>query len=171
MLLRRRRQAVGGTMPPGPFDGSPALCYAQKPLCAATVTETSMDVMECEHPMGQNLVIAVCPFTGCNQNDSIVLSEQAVQRGLGSSLSYHTTRFDIHHPYRLFTGYADIPGGMGVVQPGHAVHPGSAVLAAHVPESVAGESSETACEPLIRMAKADDVGIVHKVVITSGNEG
>lgn len=58
---------------------------------------------------------------GCNQNDSIVLNQQAIERGLGSSLSYHTTRFDIHHPYRLFCGHPDIPGGMGVVQPGLSV--------------------------------------------------
>ena len=52
-------------------------------------------------------------------------------------------------------------------KPGHPVHPGGAVLAAHVPDGVAGEHPE----PLVRLAKSEDVGIVHKVVITSGNEG
>ena len=61
------RQAVGGLLPPGPFDGSPVLCYAQKPLCAATVPDSMMDIVECGYPMGQNMIIAVCPFGRCNQ--------------------------------------------------------------------------------------------------------
>ena len=88
------------------------------------------------------------PRNAKGQNDSIVLSEQAVQRGLGSarvflsntlslSLSYHTTRFDIHYPFRLYASHPDIPGGLGVVLPGHAVQPGSALLAAHVPPTQA----------------------------------
>ena len=60
-------QALGAILPPGPFDGSPVLCYAQKPLAAATLQDTSMDCMESGHPMGQNLVIMVSPFGGCNQ--------------------------------------------------------------------------------------------------------
>lgn len=38
-------------------------------------------------------------------------------------MRYHTTRFDVHHPYRLFGGHPDIPGGLGVVLPGHAAGP------------------------------------------------
>ena len=125
-----------------------------------------MDTMECGLPMGQNKVIVVCPFGGCNQNDSIVLNKQSVERGLGCSLSYHTTRFDIHHPYRLFLGHPDIPGGLGVVLPGHTVHPGRPLLAAHIPVGTSGESThEAEQDPLLRCAKADDSGIVHKVVI------
>ena len=107
-----------------------------------------------------------------NQNDSIVLNKQSVERGLGCSLSYHTTRFDIHHPYRLFLGHPDIPGGLGVVLPGHTVHPGRPLLAAHIPPASNGEPArEGEQDPLLRCAKADDSGIVHKVVITSGNQG
>ena len=57
--------------------------------------------------MGQNFIIAVCPYGGCvhafrfgcflqknrvcdiNQNDSIVLNASSVERGLGANLSYH----------------------------------------------------------------------------------
>jgi hypothetical protein len=39
------------------------------------------------------------------------------------------------------------------------------MLAAHV-----AKPTEETSEPLVRHAKPDDVGIVHKVVITSGNE-
>ena len=147
---------MGAILPPGLFDGSPALCYAQKPLCAATLPGTNMDTIECGLPMGQNMVIVVCPFGGCNQNDSIVLNKQSVERGLGCSLSYHTTRFDIHHPYRLFLGHPDIPGGLGVVLPGHTVHPGRPLLAAHIPVGTGGEPTNEA-DPLLRCAKGDDI--------------
>lgn len=120
-----------------------------------------------------NLLPSGTKCGGCNQNDSIVLNQNAVQRGLGCSLSYHTTRFDIHHPYRLFTGHPDIPGGLGVVLPGHPVHLNSPLLAAHVPLQTGAELDPNANhETMLRCAKNDDIGIVHRVVITSGsNEG
>ena len=70
--------AIGALLPWGPFDGSPSMCYAQKPLCASTVPDTTMDAIESGHSMGQNFVIVVCPFGGCNQNDSIVLDQGSV---------------------------------------------------------------------------------------------
>ena len=56
--------------------------------------------------------------------------------------------------------------------PGQAVHPGCALLAAQVPQ----QSNDTGAEvpeqePMVRCAKQDDIGVVHRVVITSGNEG
>jgi hypothetical protein len=102
------RQSVGAPLPPGPFDLSPALCYAQRPLCTAALPDSAMEATESANPMGQNLVIAVCPYGGCNrfcvplctvyrgtdpQNDSIVLNAQSLQRGIGVNLAFHTTRF------------------------------------------------------------------------------
>jgi hypothetical protein len=111
------RQAVGAPLPPGPFELSPALCYAQRPLCPATVPAGSLADTECGLPMGQNFVIAVLPrpqsdqllpgptlwwlqptrsasrrnATGTGQqNDSIVLNRQSIERGLGLTLFYHT---------------------------------------------------------------------------------
>lgn len=132
-----------------------------------------MSETECGLPMGQNFIIAVVPYGGCNQNDSIVLSRQSVERGLGMSLSYHTTRFDVHTPYRLYSTHPDIPGGLGIVLPGHAVRPGSAMLAAHVPPAAGSMDSTpvTVEAPIVRTAKADDTGLVHRVVVTCGSEG
>jgi DNA-directed RNA polymerase beta subunit len=61
------RQAVGAPLPPGPFELSPALCYAQQPLCPATAPNTAVQAMECGLPLGQNLVVAVCSYGGCNR--------------------------------------------------------------------------------------------------------
>lgn len=246
---RAIRQAVGAPLPPGgPFDQSPALCYSQRPLCPSTVAGGALDATEGGLPMGQNLVIAVgavrrgcgcvrvsvgvrasrtavpCPFSGCNQNDSIVLSRQSVQRGLGLSLAYHTRRFDIHPPCVLHVGHPDIPGGLGVVLPGQVVRVGTPMLAALAgpdsrnnhpnapivasaalsnatasspppstppsasppPSSCASSSSSTDASaaggsaaadtaaatltPTVRCAMVDDVGVVQRVVITSGHD-
>ena len=74
------RQSLASVVPPGPFDLSPALCYPQRPLCPAAVPGSRIDLIEscrdgrfiphrpvAEHPMGQNFVIAVCPYGGNNQ--------------------------------------------------------------------------------------------------------
>lgn len=124
-------------------------------------------------PPARNLVIAVVPYGGENQNDSVVLRpasvrrrfrQHAVQRGLGLSLAYHTRRFDVHPPFRLCGGHASVPGGLGVLLPGSVVYPGQAMIVVHVPG--ASES-----EPVQRCANSDDAGIVHRVILSSGNEG
>ena len=61
------RQALGTPLQPGPFDLSPTLCYAQRPLCPSTNPGTFMHQIECESPMGQNFIVAVSPYGGCNQ--------------------------------------------------------------------------------------------------------
>jgi DNA-directed RNA polymerase beta subunit len=59
---------AGGTSASGPFELSPALCYAQQPLCPATAPNTAVQAMECGLPLGQNLVVVVCPYGGCIQS-------------------------------------------------------------------------------------------------------
>lgn len=187
-------QAVGAPpLTPGPFDMSPALCYAQRPLCPAAVPSTVLAETEHYQAMGQGRVISHLLYgdpratwlspspptearvrrllrwdgqlPGSNQNDSIALNQQSVERGLGLSLSYHTRRFDVHPPYRLFTGHPDVPGGLGVVLPGKALRPGSAMLAVYVPDT------DAEAAPILRQAMADDTGLVHRVVITTGGQG
>ena len=47
---------------------APALCYPQKPLCPSAVPASVIQKIEAETPMGQNMVICVCPYTGCNRS-------------------------------------------------------------------------------------------------------
>ena len=98
-----------------------------------------------------------------SQNDSICLNASSVERGLGANLAYHvrslgpwvlgslgpwdkktapTTRFDIHHPYRLFA-HPDISGSLGVIMPGSAVHVGTLMIAARVAGSTATDVSSS----------------------------
>ena len=188
------RQAIGPLMENGgPCDLSPALCYGQRPLCPSSLPGTVLRGIENELPFGQNFVVAILPYTGNNQNDSVVLSRQAVQRGLGMNLSYHTTRFDVHHPFRLCSSHPDVPGGLGVVLPGQAVHVGTALLVAasatghsggeQMPVTDDAVSNTDRCSInhsntvddgvcyVVRYARGDDVGIVHRVNIICGTEG
>ena len=73
-------------------------------------------------------------YSGNNQNDSIVLNAQSLQRGMGANMAFHTTRFDVHSPYRLHP-HAAILGGLGVILPGAVVQPGTLMLAAKLDPS------------------------------------
>jgi DNA-directed RNA polymerase beta subunit len=66
------------------------LLYPQVPLVN---TRASRLINKDELVNGQNLVVAVCPFFGYNQEDSIVMNESSIQRGLLQSMHYkgHTT--------------------------------------------------------------------------------
>lgn len=61
------------------------LDYAQKPL----VTTVSAETMELDKdPAGQVAIVAICCYTGFNQEDSVILNKASVDRGLFGS-SFH----------------------------------------------------------------------------------
>lgn len=63
------------------------LHYPQIPLVN---TRESILVNSNELPSGQNAIVAIMSHTGYNQEDSLILNEDAVRRGLFSSSSYRT---------------------------------------------------------------------------------
>lgn len=63
------------------------LFYPQKPL----VTTRSMEYLHFrELPAGQNAIVAIACYTGYNQEDSVIMSQGAIDRGLFRSLFYRT---------------------------------------------------------------------------------
>jgi DNA-directed RNA polymerase beta subunit len=63
------------------------LNYSQKPLVQ---TKTSKLVHNDEMPCGVNIIVAIMCMTGFNQEDSIIMNQSAVDRGLFSSTYYKT---------------------------------------------------------------------------------
>jgi len=63
------------------------LMYPQRPL----VTTRAMDYIKYrELPCGQNVCVAVCCYSGYNQEDSLILNQSAIERGLFRSVFYRS---------------------------------------------------------------------------------
>ncbi len=61
--------------------------YPQQPL----VTTRSMDYMYFRQlPAGINVVVAICCYSGYNQEDSVMMNQSAIDRGLFRSMFYRT---------------------------------------------------------------------------------
>jgi DNA-directed RNA polymerase II subunit RPB2 len=59
--------------------------YPQKPMADTAIAKS---VKMNEWPMGENLIIAIAPYGGCTQEDSIIRSRASVDRGSGRVTVY-----------------------------------------------------------------------------------
>lgn len=63
------------------------LCYGEAPL-TRTIYQDYFG--EGRMPYGQNITLALCCYTGYNQEDGIVMNKDAIDRGLFRSIAYRT---------------------------------------------------------------------------------
>ena len=75
------------------------MVYPQKPIVSTRIRRTlGMD----DEPMGQNVTVAVIPWFGLNQEDSLVLNQDAIDRGFMCSYAFVAHEAIIKH--------SDLPG-------------------------------------------------------------
>lgn len=65
---------------------SNVLMYGQKPIVD---TQTS-DTLIGDHPVGQNMVVAISSFEGYNMEDGVIFNKAAIERGLARSYHFRT---------------------------------------------------------------------------------
>ena len=99
------------------------LHYPQRPLVETFATAL---VGEVEAPAGMNLVVAIFPMFGFNQEDSVVISQSAIDRGLFRS-SYIRTCTVAEEENRV-TGASDHIDLDNVRAPGETLEVGAALI-------------------------------------------
>lgn len=63
------------------------LTYPEKPLVTTHITEmTGCDILA----SGSNLIVAIAMYTGFNQEDSVILNQSSIQRGMFRSMGFRT---------------------------------------------------------------------------------
>lgn len=63
------------------------LYYPQKPIVNTKITNM---IKVNNRPSGINAIVAICCYTGYNQEDSCMLNYTSVQKGMFCLTSYHT---------------------------------------------------------------------------------
>lgn len=76
------------------------LCYPQTAI-VSTLFAMREDLYT--FPTGENVVLAICPYMGCNQEDSIVLNKASVDRGLFMSTRDTTLSYILENDEILYS--------------------------------------------------------------------
>jgi DNA-directed RNA polymerase beta subunit len=152
------------------------LTYPQKPL-VQTKTSNLLNVNDL--PSGQNAIVAIACYSGYNQEDSVIMNQSAIDRGLFRSVFYRTYKDELKtqgastketwehnedaNGMRL-ANYEKIEED-GLVAPGYNID-GNDVLVGKTVSSDTSEKRDTST-----IARHNEDGIVDKVMLTSSDSG
>ncbi len=165
------------------------LFYPQKPL----VTTRAMEYLHFrELPAGQNAIVAIACYSGYNQEDSVIMNQSAIDRGLFRSMFYRTytdeerkvgmlqteefTRPSHHNTLRMRQGTYDKIEEDGLIAPGTRVSGEDVIIGKVVPlldgsqelgQRLQSHTHRDASTPL----RSTENGIVDSVLLTTNAEG
>jgi DNA-directed RNA polymerase II subunit RPB2 len=162
------------------------LLYPQKPLASTR----SMEFLRFrELPAGQNAIVAICCYSGYNQEDSIIMNQSSIDRGLFRSVCHKTItdvekKDGLHNTEhfekprrettaRLKIGSYDKIGEDGFAEPGTAINGDDILIGKTVtlpPDSNEFGKSVTKRDVSTSLKSAES-GIVDQVMLTTNQDG
>ena len=155
------------------------LNYSQRPLVSTIVARaTKMDDM----PSGINAIVAIACYTGFNQEDSVIINQSAIDRGLFASTTYKTIVYEekrinnnsyervmLHDIKTKSTKWFTKLGSNGIVKPGIVVREND-VLISKMCITTTKNGTETKTDSSL-CVQHDQVGVVHSVIETTNIDG
>ncbi len=162
--------------------------YPQSPI----VETRTYDKMIENHPIGQNMVIAISSFEGYNIEDAVIFNKSSIERGLARSHHFRTETTEsrrywggqkdsIQIPdkdtrgYKSEDTYAKLDED-GIVNPETEVEEGDVIVGKTSPPKFLGSSEEVkmglaAERETSKTVRHGEQGIVDKVLLTETEEG
>lgn len=80
------------------------MCYPQRAMVATTMAKYTNQL---KLPAGTNLMVLVAPFSGYNQEDSLIVNKAAIERGALSITMYHTITQKEESSKRFYSPWGD----------------------------------------------------------------
>jgi DNA-directed RNA polymerase II subunit RPB2 len=162
------------------------LYYAHRPL-VQTWTENIMNTTEL--PTGQEVIVAICCYSGYNQEDSVLVNRAAIERGLFRSMLYRTYKDDEKGKgtdSETFStidaetclkvrkaNYSKIDASDGIVRVGEYVYPNDALVGKVMTTSELGQDGKQHLVGRDRslLLKNNEQGMVDRVLLSPTMEG
>lgn len=159
---------------------SHVMMYPQKPLVH---TSTSKCLHTDELPYGQNAIVAIASYAGYNQEDSIIMNQSAIDRGLFRSIFYRTYKEEIksqsggikeniEKPDSVTIGMKlanyDKMDNDGLLEPGTYIKGGDAIIGKTLCNDTCEDSEKTDASTISRH---NETGMIDKVMLTTNEYG
>lgn len=151
---------------------SHVLTYPQKPL-VQTATSDFLNVNDL--PSGQNAIVAIACYGGFNQEDSIIMNQSSIDRGLFRSVFYRTYKDELKSSQKESWGQSSECSGMrlakydkleddGLVSPGLAIDGNDVLIGKTVLHTDDKRDAST-------IARHNEDGIIDKTMLTTTESG
>lgn len=164
------------------------LYYPQKPL----VTTRAMEYLHFrELPAGQNAIVAIACYSGYNQEDSVIMNQGSIDRGLFRSVFYRTYRDEIRRTASLLEQFEkptrdstiEMRHGTyekleedGLVAPGTRVSGDDIIIGKTIPlpqidDPMVQKTQKQSKKDSSCALRSSESGIVDQVMITNNEDG